>query len=436
MRNFLQKLSELTLRRELLIVCILSLLGLTLRIGLIVLADEPIDRDALEYYSIAENILENHSFTIDGIIPTVRRAPGYPLFLALSMAIVGQNPTSLYIIHAIVNILTIWFVYLSLKIFKAEPLYRISATILFMVSTSFVYVNVFYAEIVTMFFVSLLLYISVIQELNNKKTVRAIFQGIIIGILILLRPTFLYLPIFIVMAAVFYRICFHNINCKEYIIVSVIALCMLLPWSIRNRVVFHQWIPLVSAGGSELWQANLEIEDRVVWYSVTDIDKYEDQRAQSAQLQSRLRSEYIKRFNLSSSIELNNYLKQRTKEIILSHPFRYALLCLNRILIFWFSPPIGATTLKSISPILFWIVLIFKYSMTILVIIGLRKLSKHHFEQFCLIILLVVYLTLLHSAVHAIQRYFLPLVPIAYFALAYSLNVFSEKYKILTANDR
>jgi len=435
MRNFLQKLSELTVRKELLIVCILFLLGLFIRIGIIVLTDEPINRDALEYYSTAENILENHSFSIDGIQPTARRSPGYPLFLAFCMAIVGSNPNYLYFIQALVNILTIFFVYLSMRRFAIKPQIRLLILFLFIFSTTFIYVNVFYAEIVTMFFVSLLLYISVIQKLNDKKTLRAVLQGIIIGILILLRPTFLYLPIFIVMAVIFYWICFHNINCKEYIIVSVIAMCMLLPWSIRNRIVFHQWIPLVNAGGSELWQANLEIEDRVIWYSVTDIGKYEDHRTQSAQLQSRLRSEYIKQFNLSSSIELNDYLKKRTKEIILSHPFRYAVLCLNRFLIFWFSPPIGATTLKSISPILFWIVLIFKYSMTILAVTGLWQLSKKHFHQFYLIILLVVYLTLLHSAVHSIQRYFLPLLPIAYFALAYSVNVLSEKYKMFGNND-
>ncbi|HCL00359.1 MAG TPA: hypothetical protein DHW42_09700 [Candidatus Marinimicrobia bacterium] len=435
MRNFLKMLSKLTIRRELLIVGILFLLGLTIRIGLIVLADEPIDRDALEYYSIAENILGNHSFSIDGVEPTARRSPGYPFFLAFCMAIVGNNPNYLYFIQALFNILTILFGYLAMRRFAIKPQIRLLILFLFIFSTSFIYVNVFYAEIATMFFVALLFYISVIQKLNNKNTLRAVLQGIIIGILILLRPTFLYLPIFIIMAVIFYRICFHNLHCKEYIIASILALCMLLPWSIRNRLVFHQWIPLVSAGGSELWQANLEIEDRAVWYSVTDIGKYKDQRAQSAQLQSRLRSEYIEQFNLSSSIELNNYLKQRTKEIIFSHPFRYAVLCLNRFLIFWFSPPIGATTLKSISPILFWIILIFKYSITILAITGLRQLSKHNFEQFCPIILLVVYLTLLHSAVHSIQRYFLPLVPISYFALAYSVNVLSEKYKILTTND-
>jgi hypothetical protein len=296
-------------------------------------------------------------------------------------------------------------------------------------------VNVFYAEIVTMFVISLFLFLSVLTFFDDKNIIRPILQGLLIGVLILLRPTFLYLPFFIFITALILRLFYQNYRIKDCVIITVTALLILLPWSIRNRLAFHQWIPLVSAGGSELWQANLEIEDRTAWYSVTDINKYEDQRAQSAQLQSRLRSEYIKQFNLSSSIELNKYLKQRTKEIILSHPFRFAVLCLNRFLIFWFSPPIGATTLKSISPILFWMILIIKYLMTILAIAGLRQLSKEHFRQFYLIILLVVYLTLLHSAVHAIQRYFLPLIPIAYFALAYSLNVFSEKYKILTAND-
>jgi 4-amino-4-deoxy-L-arabinose transferase-like glycosyltransferase len=435
MRNFLQKLNEIAVRRELLILCILFLLGLTLRIGLIVLTDEPIDRDALEYYSIAENLIEHHSFSIDGIEPTARRSPGYPLFLAFCILIVGNNPNNLYFIQALLNILTILFVYLAMKRFAIKPQIRLLILFLFIFSTTFIYVNVFYAEIVTMFVISLFLFLSVLTFFDDKNIIRPILQGLLIGVLILLRPTFLYLPFFIFITALILRLFYQNYRIKDCVIITVTALLILLPWSIRNRLAFHQWIPLVSAGGSELWQANLEIEDRTAWYSVTDINKYEDQRAQSAQLQSRLRSEYIKQFNLSSSIELNKYLKQRTKEIILSHPFRFAVLCLNRFLIFWFSPPIGATTLKSISPILFWMILIIKYLMTILAIAGLRQLSKEHFRQFYLIILLVVYLTLLHSAVHAIQRYFLPLIPIAYFALAYSLNVFSEKYKILTAND-
>lgn len=428
MPNFLQKLSELTVRRELLIVYILFLFGLTLRIGLIILVEEPIDRDALEYYSIAENIFESHSFSIDGVEPTARRSPGYPFFLAFCMLIVGNNPNNLYFIQTLLNILTILFVYLSIRRFAIKPQIRLLILFLFIFSTTFIYVNVLYAEIATMFVISLFLFLSVSPFFTDKNIIKPILQGLLIGILILLRPTFLYLPFFVIIAVLILQLFYQNYRIRDCIIITVTALLILLPWSLRNRMVFHQWIPLVNAGGSELWQANLEIEDRVVWYSVTDIGKYENQRTQSAQLQSQLRSEYIKQFNLSSSIELNNYLKQRTKEIIISHPFRYAVLCLNRFLIFWFSPPIGATTLKSISPILFWVVLIFKYSMTILAITRLWQLSKEHFQQFCLIILLVVYLTLLHSGVHSIQRYFLPLVPISYFALAYFLNQIMDKF--------
>ncbi|MBU4445443.1 hypothetical protein KJ656_10225, partial [bacterium] len=221
----------------------------------------------------------------------------------------------------------------------------------------------------------------------------------------------------------------------NYLIIVITSILMILPWTIRNKVVFDKWIPLVSAGGSELWGANVEIPYRTVWYSVTDIQKYEDQRTESSEIQNKLISDFRAQYNLSDREDLNRFLSRQAKINIIQHPFRYALLCINRFLIFWFSPPIGATTMKSISPILFWIVLIFKYLITIIAITGLWQLSKHHFQQFCLIILFVVYLTLLHSFTHSIQRYFLPLIPIAYFALAYSVNVLSEKYNILSNND-
>lgn len=163
---------------------------------------------------------------------------------------------------------------------------------------------------------------------------------------------------------------------------------------------------------NELWETNVEIPNRTVWYSVTNIHKYEDQRAKSFEIQNKLISDFRTQYNLSDREDLNRFLSRQTKINILQHPFHYALLCINRFLIFWFSPPIGSTTLKSITPILFWIVLICKYLITILSITGHWQLLKKHFHQFYLIILLFVYLILLHSAVHSIQRYFLPLIPI------------------------
>lgn len=408
---------------EHLIIIGLLLFGLVLRIGLTLNVDEPIDRDALEYYSIAKNIVNQHSFSIDGENPTARRSPGYPVFIAISMKIVSQSPTNVYIVQAIINILTALLVYLSLKKLPVNPLIRIITTILFLFSTTFVFVNVFYAVVITMFVMAILLYLSIENTHVKNDTIRTALLGFLIGILILLRPTFLYLPVFIVIVSIGMSLFLNKQYLRESIIITLVALCVVLPWSIRNVIVFQQWIPLVNAGGGELWQANLEIENRTVWYSVTDIAKYEQQRTESAELQAKLRSEYSQKNNLNSVIELNQLLKQKAVEIIRQHPVRYGILCINRFLIFWFSPPIGSTTLKSISPILFWLALFIKYILTLCSIIGLYLIARDNWQKYQIIILTVIYLTLIHSAVHAIQRYFLPLIPIVYFGLGYYLYI-------------
>jgi len=414
--------SNFLVKKERVIILLLLLLALIIRIGIIIKIEEPIDKDALEYYSIAKNVIEKHIFSIDGVSPTSRRSPGYPMFLALFITLFGSNPTYIYIVQAFVNILTIYLIYLSLKILKTKSAVCIIITALFVIDTSFVYVNVLYAEIVTMLIITILLYISVNRTVSEKKYTQSILQGTCVGVLILLRPTFLYLPIFIIVCIIICHLFKLDIRAKESVIVSIVAILTILPWSIRNRIVFDQWIPLVNAGGSELWQANLEIENLTVWYSVTNIEKYEQQRTESAALQSQLRSEYRQLYNLNTDIELNQFLKQKAKEIILAHPFRYTLLCFNRFLIFWFSPPIGSATLNSVSSLIFVFFLSLKYWMTILGIFGLWRYARLDFSGAFVVVTIVAYATVLHSATHAIQRYFLPVIPLVYFGLGYFLN--------------
>ena len=408
---------------------LILLFALTIRIGLIANVTEPIDRDAKEYFEIAQNIVTGNGFSINGIDPTTRRSPGYPAALACVMAVFGSDPQTLYIFQAMINVLTIFLIFLSLKYIEIKSPLQLFVVLLFSLNTSFIYINVLYAEILTMFFIALILFFSVHPILQTYQSIQSILIGIIIGILIYLRPSFLYLPFFLMICIAIIKIINRHFPIRQYLLIIGITMLMIAPWTTRNYVVFQRFIPLVSAGGGELWGANFEIADHFVWNSVSDIQKYEDQRTANHALQNQLIDKYRREYAINNPEELNRYLHRQGTAIILQHPFRYAVLCLNRFLIFWFSPPIGATTLKSISPILFWIVLIFKYLMTILAITGLWQLSKHHFEQFCLIILLVVYLTFLHSAVHSIQRYFLPLIPIIYYTLGYELNFLIKNFK-------
>jgi len=409
---------------------LILLFALTIRIGLIANVTEPIDRDAKEYFEIAQNIVTGNGFSINGIDPTTRRSPGYPAALACVMAVFGSDPQTLYIFQAMINVLTIFLIFLSLKYIEIKSPLQLFVVLLFSLNTSFIYINVLYAEILTMFFIALILFFSVHPILQTYQSIQSILIGIIIGILIYLRPSFLYLPFFLMICIAIIKIINRHFPIRQYLLIIGITMLMIAPWTTRNYVVFQRFIPLVSAGGGELWGANFEIADHFVWNSVSDIQKYEDQRTANHALQNRLIDKYRREYALDNPEDLNKFLHRQGKAIILAHPFRYAILCLNRFLIFWFSPPIGATTMKSISPVLFWMVLIIKYLMTICAITGLWQLSKHHFEQLCPIILLVIYLTFLHSAVHSIQRYFLPLIPICYFVLGFILNIMSNKWKI------
>ncbi len=409
-------------QQEYFLLVALLALGLIVRLVLIFSVTEPIDRDAQEYYKIAQNLLAGKGFSINGSELTARRAPGYPVFLASLMEIFGTEPRILYLAQAIVNILTIFLVFLALKKTEVNLPTRLLITLVFSLSTSFIFVNVLYAEILTMLIVALLLYISIHPDFNVRPSIQLLFGGILTGALIYLRPTFLYFPIFLLFGAIFLKTIRRNLAIKKFLTIAGIALLTLTPWTIRNYKVFHRFIPLVSAGGSELWGANLEIADRFVWNSVSDIQKYEEQRTANHTLQNRLIHEYRVKYKITDPETLNRFLLKQAKQIILQHPFRYALLCFNRLLIFWFSPPIGSMTLKTISPVLFWSILILKYMLTILGIIGLYRFTRNNFPSASLVIMLVIYSTLLHTTIHAIQRYFLPLIPVVYFGLGYFLD--------------
>lgn len=401
---------------------IILFLSLVIRLGLIFSVTEPIDRDAKEYYEIAQNLVAGKGFSIDGIEPTARRSPGYPIFLASIIAVFGSNPQALYLTQALINVLTIYLIYLALKYSKVKSSLRLLIAVLLSLSTSFVYVNVLYAEILTMFVVSQVLLLTLHPGISSRPFQKSLLIGILLGFLVHLRPTFLYLPFFMIFFVIIIKIFKRRFAIRNHLVTAVIALIIVVPWTIRNYVAFRQFIPLVSAGGGELWGANFEIAERTVWNSVSDIEKYEEQRTASHALQNRLITEYRQKYNLQNPEDLNRFLSKQGQTIILRHPFRYGLLSFNRLMIFWFSPPIGSTTLKAISPAVFIVILLFKHLLTILSIFGIYKFARQDFSGAAVCLAILLYLTLLHSATHSIQRYFLPLIPLVYFGLGYFLN--------------
>lgn len=212
--------------------------------------------DSCEYVNIAQHL--PYSFSLAGAA-TSFRAPFYPFFI-----FVFSHPLALSLAQIVLSLITCWIVYLIGKRFS--PRVAIASALLFALAplTSQISVQVL-SETLFTFLVVVGIYF---------WTDRPGISGIAFGLGILTRP--LLLPFSIVLLAL-------GIKQRRLILVGAISLLMVLPWTVRNAIVFKEFIPVSTAGmglnlyvgtidlkygtGDTLWSQIVNSEYRTDYYS-------------------------------------------------------------------------------------------------------------------------------------------------------------------------
>ena len=242
-------------------VILLVALGFRLFVALRLANDEP--DDGRVYAQIARNVLEQHVYSHDTqapFNPSIIRLPGYPLFLAAIYSIFGHgNNTAVRVIQAVMDTTTCaliaWVVFewavdeerrhraalIALGLAAVCPFTAIYvATILTEVATNFLAVAMVLAA--TFAF----------KATARKKTLMWwIVTGLIAGLAVLFRPdSGLFAAAIggtLILSALIRR------SLRSAIVSAAlfsIAFCVVLvPWTIRNRRVFHVFQPLAPAHG-------------------------------------------------------------------------------------------------------------------------------------------------------------------------------------------
>ena len=242
-------------------VILLVALGFRLFVALRLANDEP--DDGRVYAQIARNVLEQHVYSHDTqapFNPSIIRLPGYPLFLAAIYSIFGHgNNTAVRVIQAVMDTTTCaliaWVVFewavdeerrhraalIALGLAAVCPFTAIYvATILTEVATNFLAVAMVLAA--TFAF----------KATARKKTLMWwIVTGLIAGLAVLFRPDSGLFAASIggtlILSALIRR------SLRSAIVSAAlfsIAFCVVLvPWTIRNRRVFHVFQPLAPAHG-------------------------------------------------------------------------------------------------------------------------------------------------------------------------------------------
>ena len=246
---------------------LLVALGFRLFVALRLPNDEP--DDGRVYAQIALNVLEQHVYSHETEPPYVSsliRLPGYPFFLAGVYAVFGHgNNTAVRVVQAVIDTLTCVLIALvALEWSIDEERKHRAATVAFALAAVCPFTAIYVATILTEVWASFLAVATVLTATYAFKSAtqrRAlawwIGSGLIAGLAVLFRPDSGLFAAAIggtLMIATF-------VGWRRRMLASVtqpllaailfsLAFCVVLvPWTIRNRRVFHVFQPLAPAHG-------------------------------------------------------------------------------------------------------------------------------------------------------------------------------------------
>lgn len=211
--------------------------------------DQLVFLDERVYHSIAEHIVTLQKFSIDGVTSTAYRPPGYPLFLAVLVAL-GANVVVLRIVNFVLLGICALLVYLILK-------QRVSGTVgvlgaLFVVGypVLFYTAGTLYPQIFAAALMMVLLYVL------HRPTLSLVWcglSGLLLGYLCLTVPASLFLaPILCVW--IWYAQQPRRAACVALFVATTFLVIGL--WSARNYYVFRSFVLISTNSGINLLLGN------------------------------------------------------------------------------------------------------------------------------------------------------------------------------------
>ncbi|MBA7580333.1 hypothetical protein ES708_22224 [subsurface metagenome] len=361
--------------------------------------------DTIDYDRYALHILKGLGFSTN-----LARPPLYPSFLAVIYLILGHSFLAVRIIQAILGAIICVFVYLiGARIFKNRKAAILGAGAA-VICPSLIASN---SYILTETLSTFLLTISVIllmKAWEDKKIKNWIAGGIFLGFSTLCRPVTLLFPFFLLIGLLL----FFKKRFKNFIFVLIFSLSMggiVLPWTVRNYLVFKEFIPIGTGGGFNLW-----VGSYLPWNGDYH---YQDLSAKESLVKGLSQIDADKKF-LSEGIKN-----------IKNSPGAYSFLCVKKLGRFWLQIPGGKRVLegKKLQKVL---IFTFHYILLIFFLLGLYLCLKERRKKIFIPLLMILYFTFIHMFLLAIPRYRIPVMPLV-LAIAggglYSVIVRSEATK-------
>ena len=214
--------------------------------------------DSLGYQIIAFNILDKHCFCLspqNTTVSTVTRVPLWPLVISGVSLIAGRANIFDRLFLSCADAGTCVLIYLFARDLFNNRLGLIAGLIACVYPALYIYTGWMYAETLFTFLLTAICYCVFRIQRNEGKSRRLwILCGVLLALLALTRPNGIVVAGLVILWAVFlvWRKRLPKRALINAALATLIACALIAPWTIRNYLVSHRFVPLAIGDGQVL----------------------------------------------------------------------------------------------------------------------------------------------------------------------------------------
>jgi len=366
--------------------------------------------DSVSYNGIAKNLLAGKGYSSPNHMiarqdqPTAFYAPTYPFYLVALYYVFGPSTKAGVMSHMILAIATIPLIYLlGMRLYGRVE--GAIASLIYAVSPDIIHYNIMLTSETLFFVLEICLSILIVGIFKKDRPSLWMLAatGLVFGVTYLCRQTVIFLPALIVLGLwLRFKDNGYSWLLKSTGVFLVAAVLLIVPWTIRNYMVFGEPVFSTTTGPATLWWGTYE--DKGTPLGVL-IDRYRERHSDKneVQMSQMMTKEAIQRIKHMSGTDIRGLLHQRVRRL------------------FGFPRVYDLRKQQTVTG-LFYLVL------GVLGIAGLLIASKGKYER-QLLMLTVVLTMLLHIFTLTVFRYLMPLVPFLGLGAANLLSYVATRIK-------
>lgn len=206
------------------------------------------------YDRVARHVEAGDGFTFNGRTPSAETPPVYPVVLAATWAVGGRHWWGLAALQTLFDLATAVLLFAL-----GRRLFGVAAGLLAAAAFAvYPYLASQSAQLMdtSLFTLGLVAFLyTVVRLAERRQVLDAALVGAVGGLAFLVRPTIavvaLFLPALLALLGVGRRELWRSTA-----VAFAAAVVVLMPWTVRNAVAFHTFVPGAAKGGTNFWVGN------------------------------------------------------------------------------------------------------------------------------------------------------------------------------------